>query len=66
MISFGFSIPSFYAAGYCLLRGAPLLIYSDGTHHAEISTLKRRQIWARGLLLRMTGACVALEEAGGG
>jgi glycosyltransferase involved in cell wall biosynthesis len=58
VISFGFSIPTGYAALHCRLRRVPLVIYSDGTSHYE-STLHRYQLAARAILLRAASACVA-------
>jgi glycosyltransferase involved in cell wall biosynthesis len=61
VISFGFSIPTAYAAMYCRLRRAPLIIYSDGTSEYE-SSLGRHQLMARAILLRAASACVALSK----
>jgi glycosyltransferase involved in cell wall biosynthesis len=61
VISFGFSIPTAYAAMYCRLRRAPLVIYSDGTSEYE-SSLGRHQLMARAILLRAASACVALSK----
>jgi glycosyltransferase involved in cell wall biosynthesis len=61
VISFGFSIPTAYAAAYCRLRRAPLIIYSDGTSEYE-SGLGRHQLVARAVLLRAASACVALSK----
>lgn len=58
VISAGFSVPTAYAALFGRLRGAPLLIYSDGTSHYE-RKLRRHQLLARTVLLRATSACVA-------
>jgi len=61
VISFGFSIPTAYAAAYCRRRRAPLIIYSDGTSEYE-SGLGRHQLVARAVLLRAASACVALSK----
>jgi glycosyltransferase involved in cell wall biosynthesis len=61
VISFGFSIPTAYAAMYCRLRRAPLIIYSDGTSDYE-SGLGRHQLIARAVLLRAASGCVALSK----
>ncbi len=61
VISFGFSIPTAYAAVYCRLRRVPLIIYSDGTSEYE-SGLGRHQMVARAILLRAASACVALSK----
>jgi len=61
VVSFGFSIPTAYAAMYCRLRRAPLIIYSDGTSEYE-SSLGRHQLMARAVLLRAASACVALSK----
>jgi glycosyltransferase involved in cell wall biosynthesis len=61
VVSFGFSIPTFYAATYCRLRRAPLIIYSDGSSEYE-SRLGRHQLVARAVLLRATSACAALSR----
>lgn len=62
VVSFGFSIPSFYAAAYCRLRGVPLIIYSEGTHQYEVACLGRHHMLARAILLREASACVALSK----
>ena len=61
VISFGFSIPTAYAAAYCRLRRVPLIIYSDGTSEYE-SGLGRHQMVARAILLRAASACVAKSK----
>lgn len=61
VISFGFSIPTVYAAAYCRLRRVPLITYSDGTSEYEAS-LGRHQMLARAILLRAASACVALSK----
>lgn len=61
VISFGFSIPTAYAAAYCRLRRVPLIIYSDGTSEYE-SGLGRHQMVARAILLRAASAGVALSK----
>ncbi len=58
LISFGFSVPTGYAALYGRIHGAPLIIYSDGTSYYERG-LGRHQLAARALLLRAASACVA-------
>jgi glycosyltransferase involved in cell wall biosynthesis len=58
VVSGGFSIPTAYAALCGLIRGAPLIIYSDGTSHYE-RTLGRHQRIARSVLLQAASACVA-------
>ncbi len=61
VVSFGFSIPTMYAAAYCRIRRSPLIIYSDGTSHYE-SRLGRHQLVARAVLLRAASACVAKSK----
>jgi len=51
VISSGFSFPSLYAAAYCRVRGARLLIQSDGTRASE-SALGREQRATRAALAR--------------
>lgn len=58
VVSAGFSIPTAYAAIVARLRGAPLIIYSDGTSHYE-RRLGRHQLLARAVLLRAASAAVA-------
>jgi glycosyltransferase involved in cell wall biosynthesis len=61
VISFGFSVPTVYAAAYCRVRRVPLIVYSDGTSEYE-SCLGRHQMVARAILLRAASACVALSK----
>ena len=61
VISGGFSFPSAYAAAYGGLRGAGLVIHSDGTSYSE-RNLGRAQLAARALLMRAAGACVGNSE----
>jgi glycosyltransferase involved in cell wall biosynthesis len=61
VISGGFSFPSAYAAAYAGLRGAGLVIHSDGTSRSERS-LGRAQLAARVLLIRAAGAYAANSE----
>ncbi len=61
VVSFGFSIPTAYAALYSRLHRSPLIIYSDGTSHYE-SSLGRHQLAARAILLRAASAGVALSK----
>jgi glycosyltransferase involved in cell wall biosynthesis len=58
VVSAGFSIPTVYAGIAARLRGAPLIIYSDGTSHYE-RRLGRHQLLARAVLLRAASAAVA-------
>ena len=61
VISGGFSFPSAYAAAYGGLRGAGLVIHSDGTSYSE-RNLGRAQLAARALLVRAAGAYVGNSE----
>jgi glycosyltransferase involved in cell wall biosynthesis len=61
VVSAGYSIPTAYAAIYCRMRRAPLIIYSDGTSAYE-SGLGRHQLVARAVLLRAASACVAKSK----
>jgi glycosyltransferase involved in cell wall biosynthesis len=61
VVSFGFGIPSAYAAIHCRLRRSPLIIYSDGTSEYE-ATLGWHHTVARAILLRAASACVAKSK----
>jgi glycosyltransferase involved in cell wall biosynthesis len=54
----GYSVPTLYAAQYCKLTGAGLVIHSDGTSFSERSLNPLQQV-ARRVLLGLEPACVA-------
>ena len=58
VITSAFSIPSLYAAAYCAIRNAPLIIHSDGTEHSEepLSGLQRA---SRALLVPLADGAAA-------
>ncbi|MDP9344987.1 MAG: glycosyltransferase family 4 protein [Actinomycetota bacterium] len=57
----GFSAPSVYAAGYCAIRNAPLIIHSDGTARSE-ADLNPLQRFSRAVLVRAADAAAANSE----
>jgi glycosyltransferase involved in cell wall biosynthesis len=61
VITGGFSIPSVYAAVYCVIRNAPLIVHSDGTEHSEDS-LTWLQHASRALLVPLADAAVANSQ----
>jgi glycosyltransferase involved in cell wall biosynthesis len=58
VITGAFSIPSVYAAAYCAVRRAPLIIHSDGTEHSE-EPLTRLQRASRAILVPLAHAAAA-------
>jgi glycosyltransferase involved in cell wall biosynthesis len=58
VIASAFSIPSAYAAAYCLARDARLIIHSDGTAHSE-EPLTRLQRASRALLVPLADGAAA-------
>jgi glycosyltransferase involved in cell wall biosynthesis len=58
VITGAFSVPSAYAAAYCAVRRAPLIIHSDGTEHSE-EPLSRLQRASRTILVPLAAAAAA-------
>jgi glycosyltransferase involved in cell wall biosynthesis len=58
VITGAFSIPSAYAAAYCAIRRAPLIIHSDGTEHSE-EPMSRLQRASRAILVPLADSAAA-------